>query len=71
MDLIILVSAAFPLQVVMGKQYFKDLKCTFPLHCCIVTGYDTSEGQKVIVLLHIDGLTSYCYMVTEYGISGV
>lgn len=71
MDLIILVSAAFPLQVVMGKQYFKDLKCTFPLHCYIVTGYDTSEGQKVIVLLHIDGLTSYCYMVTEYGISGV
>jgi len=41
----------------MGKQYFKALKCTFPLHCCIVTGYGTSEIQKAIVLLHLDGLT--------------
>jgi len=70
MDLITLVSAAFPLQVVTGKQYFKALKCTFPLHCYIVMGYGTSGIQKVIVLLHLDGLTSYCYMVTEYGISG-
>jgi hypothetical protein len=71
MDLITLVSAVFPLQVVTAKQYFKALKCTFPLHCCIVTGYGTSAVQKVIVLLHLDGLMSYWYMVTGYGISGV
>ena len=71
MDLITLVSAAFPLQVVTGKQYFKALKCTFSLHCCIVTGYGTYGVQKVIVLLHLDGQTSYCYMVMGYSISGV
>ena len=71
MDLITLVSATFPLQVVTGKQYFKALKCTFSLHCCIVTGYGTYGVQKVIVLLHLEGQTSYCYMVMGYSISGV